>query len=109
MNRRQFSILSLGLLGFLVPGATAHAANLQHTWIFVDDMHCAHCAKKITRKLYTVPGVQNVQTHLQKHFAVVTPETGKRVSPRAVWEAIEAIDFTPVKLQGPDGVFTAKP
>jgi copper chaperone CopZ len=109
MNRRNFFRASAASTIVLVAGAQATAAESQHTWIYVKDMHCSNCAKKIARKLYTLPGVVKVQTHLKQHFAVITPQAGKFVSPRAVWEAIEQIKFEPVKLQGPAGVYTKKP
>lgn len=112
MNRRDFckTTVAASATAMIASAATAQAAeSAQLTWIFVKDMHCANCAKKIARKLYTVPGVVKVQTHLKEHFAVVTPQAGKSVSPRAVWEAVESIEFEPVKLQGPNGVYTSKP
>ena len=100
MNRRIFfgGLFALSLASFTAPQADAAEPDL--TWIFVEDMHCANCAKKIAR---------NVQTSLSKNFAVVTPQAGKTLSPRALWNAVESAKFEPVKLQGPDGVYTAKP
>ena len=63
----------------------------------------------VKRGIETVPGVVKVQTTLAEDFAVVTPQSGKQISPRALWEAIEKAKFTPVKLQGPAGIYTAKP
>ncbi len=65
--------------------------------------------KKIARKLYTVSGVVKVQANVAKDYAVVTPQAGADLSPRALWEAVEQANFKPVKLQGPRGVFTKKP
>lgn len=109
MNRRIFfgGLLALSLGSFIAPPVDAAQPDL--TWIFVDDMHCANCAKRIARKLYTVSGVVNVQASVSKNFAVVTPQEGKTLSPRALWSAVESAKFKPVKLQGPDGVYTAKP
>ncbi|MEE2706709.1 MAG: cation transporter [Planctomycetota bacterium] len=109
MNRRNFLRATAASTVVLAAGSHATAAEPQYTWIYVKDMHCSNCAKKITRKLYTVPGVVKVQTHLKQHFAVITPQAGKSVSPRAVWEAVEQIKFEPVKLQGPIGVYRKKP
>ena len=85
------------------------ASETPYTWVFVDDMHCSNCAKKIARKLYTVSGVVKVQANVAKNYAVVTPQAGTQLSPRALWEAVEQANFKPVKLQGPSGVFTSKP
>lgn len=107
MNRRIFFCSLFALSSFIAPQVDAAQPDL--TWIFVEDMHCANCAKKIARKLYTVSGVVNVQANVSKNFAVVTPQAGKTLSPRALWNAVESAKFEPVKLQGPDGVYTAKP
>ena len=77
--------------------------------VYVDDMHCKACAKKIARKLYTVPGVGAVRANVKKNFALITPQNGKDPSPRAIWEAVEATKFKPVKLVTPRGTFKTKP
>ena len=94
--------MSLSALG-------VEATETPYTWIFVEDMHCSNCAKKIARKLYNVSGVLKVQANVPKDYAVVTPQEGTRLSPRALWEAVEQAKFKPVKLQGPMGIFTEKP
>ena len=97
-----FTVLSFSAM-------TAEAADTPYTWIFVEDMHCSNCAKKIARKLYNVSGVVKVQANVPKDYAVVTPQEGTQLSPRALWEAVEQAKFKPVKLQGPNGIFTKKP
>jgi len=79
------------------------------TAIVVKDMHCANCAKKIARKLYSVKGVKGVRAVVKTNTATVTPEKGKQPSPKALWEAVEAAGFKPVKLAGPLGTFKEKP
>ena len=108
MKGRTIRTLLLATVA-LALAAPVFATQPQYTWVYVSDMHCGECAAKIARKLYAVPGVVKVQTHMEKHFAVVTPETGSKLSPRAVWEAVESAEFTPVKLMGPGGIFTTKP
>lgn len=91
---------------------SAHTALAAKTLVYnvrVDNMHCADCAKKIARKLYTVPGVVRVKTNLQAHTATVTPEAGKHLSPRALWDAVEKSGFKPVLLEAPQGKFKARP
>jgi copper chaperone CopZ len=77
--------------------------------VYVADMHCAHCAKKVSSKLYTVKGVIKVRTDLKKHLAVVVPAPGKKLSPRVLWEAIEAVKLKPVKIVTAKQTFTKKP
>jgi copper chaperone CopZ len=109
MARRPLCIFSLALAAVLVTQASLQASQLPYTWVFVSDMHCGHCAKKISTKLEAVSGVAKVQCDVKKGFAVLTPKAGASLSPRAVWEAVEQVKFTPVKLQGPSGTYEAKP
>ena len=39
----------------------------------------------------------------------IVPSSGKKLSPKAIWEAIEQAGKKPAKLVGPDGEFVAKP
>lgn len=75
--------------------------------IYVGDMHCAHCAKKIAGKLYRVKGVVKVKTDVKKNLAIVTPQEKKRVDSKAAWAAVRSAGFKPTKLIGPEGSFVA--
>ena len=88
---------------------SAKTLNKYQTSIFVTDLHCKKCARKMARKLYAVPGVVKVQTNLKKDVAIVTPEVSKQISAVALWEATEKAGFKPVKLVGPSGTFTKHP
>ncbi|MGB6043018.1 MAG: heavy-metal-associated domain-containing protein [Pirellulales bacterium] len=109
MVRRYLCMLLLAFATVSGVQSNVSAADLPYTWIFITDMHCGNCAKKINAKLSSLEGVAKVQCDLENDFAVITPNTGANISPRQVWEAIEAIEFTPVKLQGPSGTFKDKP
>ncbi len=85
------------------------AARTSSTTVYVKNMHCQTCAKKIAGKLYTVSGVLKVRTNYKKNIAVITPQRSKRPSPKALWEAVEAAKFVPVKIASPQGTFTKKP
>lgn len=106
--RKQIVWLLVIALAGLVSVADA-ASPTRHTAIYVDDMHCGECAKKIASRLYGVAGVVEVRANLQKNVAFVIPQKEKNVSPKAVWEAVEKAGFTPVRLEGPQGSFTKKP
>jgi copper chaperone CopZ len=97
------AILWLSLSGNLL------GAQPRYTAIYIDDMHCATCAKKIAGQLYSVAGVVEVRADVPKSIAYVVPQQEKDPSPRALWEAVEQAGFKPVKLQGPQGIYTAKP
>ena len=106
-NRRAFL---LGIAAATLSSAPVWGAKkTRATAVFVKNMHCETCAKKIARKLYTVPGVVKVRTNVKKNVAVITPQANTNVSPKLVWEAVEAATFQPVKVASPLGVFTKKP
>ncbi|MCA9176908.1 MAG: heavy-metal-associated domain-containing protein [Planctomycetales bacterium] len=89
--------------------AQAIAASPTYTTMIVKDMHCADCAKKIARKLYALPGVKEVRADVKKNTAYVVANQGEQLSPKAMWEAVEAAGFKMVKMTGPGGSFTSKP
>jgi copper chaperone CopZ len=77
------------------------------TAIFVGDMHCAGCAKKVARKLYGVKGVVKVRSDIKIDVAIVTPQQNKQIDPKALWAATEKSGIMPIKLIGPAGVMEA--
>lgn len=78
------------------------------TAIYVGDMHCATCAKKISGKLFRVKGVMKVRTNVKQHVAIVTPQSKKVVDVKAAWKAVQSAGFEPVKLIGPEGTFVSE-
>jgi copper chaperone CopZ len=91
--------------------APASAAEIKlaphETAIYVGDMHCATCAKKISGKLFRVKGVMKVRTNVKQHVAIVTPQSKKVVDVKAAWKAVQSAGFEPVKLVGPEGTFVS--
>lgn len=110
MKRLSRRTALTALAGSLVLAATAFAQTpVTYTTIRVHNMHCDACAKKIARKLYTVPGVVEVRADVAKNIAYVVPQKEKNLSPRTLWESVEAAGFKVARLDGPQGAFTAKP
>ena len=117
MNRRSFGKIVGSLFAASVAKTAFAAAPIapqaqpETITIFVADMHCAGCCKKVSSKLYTIKDVIKVQTNLQKHYAVVVPKPGAKISPRKLWEAIEQVKMKPTKLvmSKAKRVYTAKP
>ena len=107
MTRRTAVIA--GLATFAVGGAAQAAKPVSYTTIHVHNMHCENCAKRIAGKLYGVPGVIEVRADVPKNIAYVVPKKDKALSPKSLWEAVEASGFKVAKLEGPEGSFTAKP
>ncbi|QEG34690.1 heavy-metal-associated domain-containing protein [Bythopirellula goksoeyrii] len=77
------------------------------TAIFVGDMHCANCAKKVARKLYAVKGVTKVRTDVKIDVAIVTPQRNQELDSKALWAAAEKSGIPPIKLIGPAGIIEA--
>lgn len=90
------------------PAVAAEIKLAPHeTAIYVGDMHCATCAKKISGKLFRVKGVMKVRTNVKQHVAIVTPQSKKVVDVSSAWKAVQAAGFEPVKLIGPEGTYVA--
>lgn len=85
------------------------AETAPETSITIKGMHCAGCAKKVTKKLKTVSNVKFATVDSEKGTATVVPDDSKEVSPKALWEAVENTGYKPTGLKGPGGTFTSKP
>ncbi len=83
------------------------AAN--ETIIYVDDLHCGHCAKKIASKLYAVKGVILVRTDVKADIVIITPQAKKKLDPLALWKAAKDSTFPALRLEGPTGKYVADP
>lgn len=77
------------------------------TIVFVEDLHCATCAKKVTSALFKQKGVKRVRTSVKFDAAVVTPQAQKPLDTVAAWAALQKAGYQPTRLVGPDGVFIA--
>ena len=91
MHRYTISTILLVLVLALAVPSVGHSVmpSERATMIFVDDMHCGKCAKKIARKLYTVPGVVTVYADVENNVAMIEPQESNDPSPRALWEAVQ--------------------
>lgn len=107
LHRRTF----LAAVLITVTSATAvHAGSpITYTTIYVNNMHCAECAKTIAKKLYAVPGVVEVRADVNKNIAYVVPGKEKKLDPKQLWNAVVSAGFAPVKMEGPGGTFTSAP
>lgn len=110
MKRLSRRTALTALVGSLALATSGFAQSpVTYTTIRVHNMHCDACAKKIARKLYAVPGVVEVRADVAKNIAYVVPQKEKDLSPRTLWESVEAAGFKVARLDGPQGAFTAKP
>ena len=105
---RRIALVTAIVAGLSAVG-TADEAKQRYTAIYVTDMHCTECAKKIARKLYAVPGVVQVKADVPKDLAFVVHQKTKDPAPRALWEAVENAGFVVTKMHTPGGVIDKKP
>ena len=105
---RRTAIAGTAALG-LASVSLAQEAKQKFTAIYVTDLHCDNCAKKLASKLYAVPGVVQVKANVPKDVAFVIHQKTKDPQPLALWEATETAGFQVVKLQSPTVVLTEKP
>jgi len=103
---------AIALAGLLALVAYSHAADKAvpvSTTIAIDGMHCAACAKKVSKKLQALPNVMSAKVDVKTSLASITPQKDKTLSPRMLWESVEAAGYQPTKIDGPSGTFTTKP
>jgi copper chaperone CopZ len=98
----------LATSGTPVVANNSHKRAANETAIYVADMHCAGCAKKIAGRLFRVKGVMRVRTDYRVDLAIVTPQAKKQLDPKALWAAVQAARKHPTKLIGPHGTFVAQ-
>lgn len=104
---RRSALAAFAALGV---SSTAFAEEKKrYSAIYVTDMHCTECARKIARKLYAVPGVVQVKANVPKDLAFVIHQKNKDPDPRALWQAVEDAGFEVVKIHTPNVVLTEKP
>ena len=87
-----------------VVGATAAKITLT-----VEGMSCQGCASKVNKEVSTVLGVETAKADAAKGEVAVTPKKDAKVSPKALWEAVEKAGYKPKKIETPTGSFTEKP
>ncbi len=100
---------AVAALALAATAVLAQAPAAQQTTITVPDMHCQGCVKKVADKLYAVQGVGAVQADMEARTLVITPRPQAIISPRLMWEAVEAAGKRPTRLEGPNGTFAARP
>ena len=108
-TRRQFLAGSAaGLAGLMTTTAFAQQ-TITLTSLYVSNMHCEGCAKRLRTKLYKLPNVLKVTTNVKQGTAIITPASGKDVSSKSVWTTAETEKFKIVKLADKNGTHTTKP
>ncbi len=59
--------------------------------IFIDEMHCSHCADSVRECLNAIDGVQDVDVSLENKAAVVT--LSKEIDDEVFIKAIDDVGF----------------
>ncbi len=106
----ECSALALAwLLAFVACSNAADNTSPIPTKITIDGMRCGACAKKVSKQLQSVPHVTSAKVDVKTSVASVTPQKDQILSPRLLWETVEAAGYQPKELSGPSGTFTTKP
>ena len=64
---------------------------------------------EVGQSVAKIPGIAKIEYSVEARKLTVHPQPRVTLSPRALWEACERVDKAPVRLEGPNGVFTKKP
>ena len=83
-------------------GETPTVVTIPH----IDDEGCIATA---TKALKEVEGVGEIKGDIAKKTVTIYPKPGAKLSPKAIWEALDKTEEKPSKLDGPSGLFTSKP
>ena len=67
------------------------------TIVFVTDLHCANCAKKVTSRLFKLKGVMRVRTSVKLDAAVITPQKKKTIDVEAAWTTLQEAGYQPTR------------
>lgn len=76
--------------------------------IDLEEIHCASCAKKLSRKLYAVKGVSKVETDVKKNQATVYLPKEQTIEPKTLWLAAIEGKTKPTELRYLDQTVTAE-
>ena len=101
--------VALAIVAALAVVANAQAPPPAYTRVVLDDIHCMGCAKKISGKVTAVPGVAEMRVDLKAKTIWAMHKPGMTPSPKALWDAVEAADHTPTRMDTPAGSLTSKP
>ena len=101
--RRVFFAIASALLA-----SPAFAESSGTTVVTVKEM-CGGCLNQIGKRLEGFPGISTVSCDITTKTVTITPQAKTTVAPKALWEALDGIGKTPVKMVTPQGTFTSKP
>jgi copper chaperone CopZ len=93
---------------FALAADDARAASRQDTVITVSEL-CSGCVRNIKKRLKELPEVSYVNCNTATKTVTVVPKSGKSLSPRVLWEAMQGVGNPPKKLVDPTGTYTSKP
>ncbi len=74
----------------------------------VEEIHCSSCAKKLTRKLFTLKGVKKIDANVKENSATINFPKESTIDAVAIWQAAIAGGTKPTILRYLDQVVTAE-
>jgi copper chaperone CopZ len=102
------SMTALAALLVCVAALAAQSAPA-YTRVTLEELHCAGCARRISEKVTAVPGVAEMRVDLEKKTIFAIHKPSMTPSPKALWNAIEQTDHTPIRMDTPTRTYTSKP
>ena len=111
MNGCKSFALGLLFAFFVSVGGLAQGEEtpITATVVTIQGEMCGGCVKKMQGTLAKVSGIASVEGNAAEKTMTIVPSAGTKLSPKAIWEAIEQAGKKPAKLVGPDGEFVTKP
>ncbi|MBN8602588.1 MAG: cation transporter [Planctomycetes bacterium] len=93
------------LIGFTYAVEEKEKTN---TVVTVSEM-CGGCVKKINKRFEDEKDVAKIDCSIEKKTVTIIPKDGVKLSAKKIWEIMEGISKTPIRLVSPEGTFTSKP
>ncbi len=95
----RLKYLAVALVALLFVSATSVLASVGEIRLYVDGLACPFCTFGIEKSLKKVPGVVSLETTIRTGVVRIHLESGARLDPAALNEAVMKSGFTPSRIE----------
>ena len=95
----RLKYLAVALVALLFVSATTALASVGEVRLYVDGLACPFCTFGIEKSLKKVPGVVSLETTIRTGEVRIQLESGARLDPAALNEAVTKSGFTPSRIE----------
>lgn len=95
----RLKYLAVALVARLFVSATSALASVGEVRLYVDGLACPFCTFGIEKSLKKVPGVVSLETTIRTGVVRIQLESGARLDPAALNEAVKKSGFTPSRIE----------